>query len=80
MADHIKAGMLIGEKVYVVHIETINSISTMEKTCMLYILKLIPGMFTTETRKKKDILVYLPLNTRKNVVLHILKLVCLLQK
>ena len=38
---HIKAGMLIEQKVYVVHIETINSISTMEKTCMLYILKLI---------------------------------------
>ena len=41
MANHIKAGMLIEKKVYVVHIETINSIFTMEKTCMLYILKLI---------------------------------------
>ena len=76
MANHIKAGMLIGKKVYVVHIETINSISTMEKTCMLYVLKLI----TTEARKKKDILVCLLLNTRKNVALHILKLACLLQK
>ena len=43
MANHIKAGMLIEKKVHVVHIETINSISRMEKTCMLYqyILKLI---------------------------------------
>ena len=39
MANHIKAGMLIEKKVYVVHIET--SISTMEKTGMFYILKLI---------------------------------------
>ena len=77
MANHIKAGMLIGKKVYVVHIETINSISTMEKTC-IRIIKI--NMFTTETRKKKDILVCLLLNTRKNVVLHMLKLVCLLQK
>ena len=60
---------------------------------MLYILKLLIvylqnvyavrikiNMFTTETRKKKGILVCLLLNTRKNVVLHILKLLCLLQK
>ena len=64
MANHIKAGMLIEKKVYVVHIETINSISTMEKTCMLYILKLIcllqkhgkkgyTSMFTTEYKKKR---------------------------
>ena len=39
MANHIKAGMLIEKKVYVVHIKT--SISTMEKTGMLYILKLV---------------------------------------
>ena len=68
MANHIKAGMLIEKKVHVVHIETINSISTMEKTCMLYILKLIcllqkhekniyvvhikTSMFTTEMQEK----------------------------
>ena len=77
MANHIKAGMLIEKKVHVVHIETINSISTMEKTCMLYILKLIcllqkhgkkrMNMFITETRKKKN-------------MLYTLKLVCLLLK
>ena len=78
MANHIKAGMLIEEKVYVVHIETINSISTMEKN--VYAVHIKINMFTTETREKKDILVCLLLNTRKNVVLHILKLVCLLQK
>ena len=39
MANHIKAGMLIEKKVYVVHIKT--SISTIEKTGMLYILKLV---------------------------------------
>ena len=39
MANHIKAGMVIEKKVYVVHIKT--SISTMEKTGMLYILKLV---------------------------------------
>ena len=66
------------QKVYVVHIETINSISKMEKTCMLYVLKLI--CLLQKHGKKKDILVCLLLNTRKNVVLHILKLVCLLQK
>ena len=78
MANHIKAGMLIEEKVYVVHIETIDSISTMEKN--VYAVQIKINMFTTETREKKDILVCLLLNTRKNVVLHILKLVCLLQK
>ena len=69
MANHIKAGMLIEKKVYVVHIETINSISTMEKTGMLYMLKLICllrkhgkkgyvvhtkiSMFTTELKKNR---------------------------
>ena len=66
MANHIKAGILIEKKVYVVHIET--SISTVEKTGMLYILKLIcllqkhekkgyvvyikTSMFTTEIQEK----------------------------
>ena len=69
MANHIKAGMLIEKKVDVVHIETIDSISTMEKTGMLYMLKLIcllqkhgkkgyvvhikTSMFTTEIQKKR---------------------------
>ena len=66
MANHIKAGMLIEKKVHVVHIETINSISRMEKTCMLYqyILKLI--CLLQKHGKKK--------------MLYILKLVCLLLK
>ena len=73
MENHIKTCMLIEKKVYVVHIKT--SISTMEKTRML----------TTETRKKMDMLyilklVYLLLKYKKDSVLHILKIVCLLQK
>ena len=67
MANHIKAGMLTEKKLYVVHIKT--SISTMEKTGMLYILKFIcllqkhekngyvvhikTSMFTTEIQKKR---------------------------
>ena len=67
MANHIKAGMLIEKKVYVVHIKT--SISTIKKTGMLYILKLVcllrntekngyvvhikTSMFTTEIQKKR---------------------------
>ena len=63
MANHIKAGILVEKKVYVVHIET--SISTVEKTGMLYILKLI--CLLQKHGKKKD-------------MLYILKLVCLLLK
>ena len=64
MANHIKAGMLIEKKVDVVHIETINSISTMEKTGMLYMLKSI---------------CLLPKHGKKDM-LYILKVVCLLLK
>ena len=81
MANHIKAGMVIEKKVYVVHIKT--SISTMEKTGMLYILKLV--CLLQKHGKKTDMmyilkLVCLLLKYKKNGVLHILKLVCLLQK
>ena len=80
MANHIKAGILIEKKVYVVHIET--SLSTMEKTGMLHILKLICLL---QKHGKKGYVVHIKTSLftteiQKNGVLHILKLVCLLQK
>ena len=56
MANHIKAGILIEKKVYVVHIET--RISTKEKMGMLYIPSIKINMFTTETREKKGYVVH----------------------
>ena len=51
----------------------------------MYVVHIKINMFTTETRKKKDMLYILKLvcvllKYKKNGVLHILKLVCLLQK
>ena len=65
---------------HVVHVET--SISTMEKTGMLYILKLICLL---QKHGKKGYVVHIKTSMftteiQKNGVLHILKLVCLLQK
>ena len=80
MANHIKAGMLIEKKVHVVHVET--SISTMEKTGMLYILKLTCLL---QKHGKKGYVVHIKTSMftteiQKNGVSHILTLVCLLQK
>ena len=80
MVNHIKVGMLIEKKVHVVHVET--SISTMEKTGMLYILKLICLL---QKHGKKGYVVHIKTSMftteiQKNGVLHMLKLVCLLQK
>ena len=61
MANHIKAGMLIEKKVHVVHIETSYNGKN------VYVVHIKINVFTTETRKKKD-------------MLYILKLVCLLLK